>query len=56
MSFENLSKGFFNGKIRKGEPRRAQRQDGFHEIANKLDVKDARPVGLVKYKNGELVQ
>ncbi len=57
VSFGNPNRGLLGGKIRKGEPRLAQRQDGFYEIAKgTFHRPDAKPMGLVKYKNGELVQ
>ncbi len=56
VSFGNPCGGFLYRHIRKGQPRLAQAQNGFYEIADLYKQPEAQPKGLVKYKNGELVK
>ena len=56
VSFGNPNRGLFGGNIRKGQPRLAQAQNGFYEIAMVNKQPEAKPKGQVKYKNGELVK
>lgn len=57
VSFGNPNRGLFGGNIRKGEPRLAQNQNGFYEIANGIfHQPNAKPQGKVNYKNGELIR
>ena len=56
VSFGNPNGGLLGGNIRKGEPRLAQAQNGFYEIAMVNKQPEAKPKGQVKYKNGELVK
>ena len=56
VSFGNPNGGLLGGNIRKGEPRLAQNQNGFREIANYYEQPNVNPTGQVKYKDGELVK
>ena len=56
VSFGNPNRGLFGGNIRKGQPRLAQAQNGFYEIAMVNKQPEAKPKGQVKYKKGELVE
>ncbi|MDO4504500.1 MAG: DUF1906 domain-containing protein, partial [Clostridia bacterium] len=42
--------------LRDGEPRLAQAQNGFYEIAKKNNQPNVKPNGQVKYKDGRLVE
>jgi len=54
VSFGNSKGGMSVWENRgEGEPRLANNQSGFYEIANKFEIDDAKPLGQVEYKNGE---